>query len=140
MIYLGLDIGDRRIGIAVGNSVNRMATPVEVIERSSSEQDLKRIGQAAAKFEAERLVVGLPKNSDGSIGPQAQVTRAFAEQLEKAMGLGVIFWDEHLTTIEATRKAHETGARGKKARRGLDALAAAVILQDYLDTTWRELD
>jgi putative Holliday junction resolvase len=132
--YLGLDIGDRRIGLAFGDSILRMAVPLGIIQRDSLDQDIRSLWDQARQYEIEALVVGLPRNTDGTFGPQAEATRAFAERVAGALNLPLLFWDEHLTTVEATRRHHETGARGKKSRRNLDALAAAVILQDFLDS------
>jgi putative holliday junction resolvase len=133
MRYLGLDVGDRRIGVAFGETEVRMATPVQVIVRASPEQDARAIAKLVGEYAAEQIVVGLPQNMDGTQGAQAELVRVFAEQVAPIVKLPVWFWDERLTTVEATRRIHETGARGKKSRRALDAIAAAVILQDFLD-------
>jgi putative Holliday junction resolvase len=133
MKFLGLDIGDQRVGVAFGDSELRLATPVDVFRRASMVEDVETIGKFAREYEAERLIVGLPRNMDGTTGAQAEAVTFYAGQIARALNLPIIFWDERLTTVEATRRTQETGRRGKKARRGLDAIAAAVILQDYLD-------
>jgi putative Holliday junction resolvase len=138
MKFLGLDIGDRRIGIAHADSEVRIATPVAVVERVSLQRDVRAIGDLARKYEAAQLIVGLPRNMDGTSGAQAEAVIAYAEKIAHAVNLPVVFWDERLSTVEATRRAHETSApaqrrRRKKSRHTLDAIAAAVILQDYLD-------
>ncbi len=140
---IGLDIGDRRIGVAFGDSGLAMATPVDVIERASYEQDAARINAFIRDYDAELVIAGLPRNMDGSTGPQAQSTQAYVERIKPLLRAPVQFWDERLTTVEASQRQQTspTGAgtlsghstrRGKKSRRGLDAIAAAVILQDYL--------
>jgi putative Holliday junction resolvase len=138
MKFLALDIGDRRVGAAVGDDEMRIATPLEVIERKSLEQDANAIGDLAMKFGAEHLVVGLPRNMDETEGAQAEAVKAYAEKIAHVLGLPLTLWDERLTTIEATEHVHSTGARGKKSRRTLDAIAASVILQDYLDSQTTE--
>lgn len=133
MRYLALDVGDRRVGIATGDSSIRLATPVDVIERSTIARDSQAIVAAARRYGAEELIVGLPKNMDGTVGPQAEAAKAYGDEIGRVCNLPVIYWDERLSTAEAMRRTHETGGRGKKARRSLDAIAAAVILQDFLD-------
>ena len=138
MKLIGLDIGDRRIGIAFGDADLRMATPVNVLVRVSLEQDARAIIRFVKDYDAEKIVVGLPRNMDGTQGGQANSVVAYADKISQAINVPVIFWDERLTTVEATRRTHETGARGKKSRRGIDAIAASLILQDYLDNLGNE--
>ena len=142
MKFLGLDVGNRRVGVAFGDSELRLATPVDVIARESIVRDARIIGQFVHEYDAVRLVVGLPRNMDGTRGPQAEAVTGYAERIAGALNLPVVFWDERLTTVEATRRTQEAGAprqptgrarRTKKSRGGLDAIAAAVILQDYMD-------
>jgi putative holliday junction resolvase len=132
--YIGLDIGDKRVGVACGDAEVRIATPLEVIARGSIEQDARALAKIAHDYDVEQLVVGLPRNMDGTQGAQADAVIAYAEKIAQAIHLPLKFWDERLSTVEATRRTHETGAHGKKSRRGLDAIAAAVILQDFLDS------
>lgn len=138
MRLIGLDIGDRRVGIAFGDSDLRMATPVDVLVRVSFDQDARAIIRFVKDYDAAQIVVGLPRNMDGTQGAQADSVVAYAEKISQAINVPVIFWDERLTTVEATRRTHETGARGKKSRRGIDAIAASLILQDYLDNLANE--
>jgi putative Holliday junction resolvase len=142
MKFLGLDVGNRRVGIAFGDSELRLATPVDVITRATIAQDVSVIGQYVHEFDAARLIVGLPRNMDGTLGAQAEAVTRYAERVAGALNLPLAFWDERLTTVEATRRTQETdgsrqSARGmrrtKKSRVGLDAIAASVILQDYID-------
>jgi putative Holliday junction resolvase len=129
-----LDLGDRRVGVACGDAEVRIATPLDVIVRGTLEQDVRALAQIAREYDAAQLIVGLPRNMDGTQGAQADAVIAYAEKIARALNLPLTLWDERLTTIEATRRTHETGARGKKSRRNLDAIAAAVILQDFLDS------
>lgn len=136
---IGLDIGDRRIGVAFGDSGMSMATPLDVIERVSDEQDAARINTFVHEYDAALVIAGLPRNMDGSTGPQAQATQAYVDRLKPLLRVPVQLWDERLTTVEASQRQQESGTRrGKKSRRGLDAIAAAVILQDYLDAQANE--
>jgi len=134
MKYLCLDIGDKRIGVACGDTEVRIATPVTVLPRGSLAQDARALAHLVRAYEATHLIVGLPRNMDGTQGEQAEAVQAYARTLAQAVGLPLTFWDERLSTVEATRRVQGTGARGKKSRRHLDAIAAAVILQDFLDS------
>ncbi len=146
MKLIGLDIGDRWIGVAFGDSDLRIATPLGVIPRGAFDQNIRALRRFVDDYDAAALVVGLPRNMDGTLGPQAQATQAYAEQITHALDVRLVLWDERLTTVEATRKTEETGRaasarparRGKKSRRTLDAVAAAIILQDYLDVQENE--
>lgn len=138
MKYIGLDVGNRRVGIAFGDSDLRIATPLAVISRETPAQDAQTIAGVMREYAATHLIVGLPRNMDGSQGAQAETVIEYAEELAERIRAPIIFWDERLTTVEATQRTHATGARGKKSRRGIDALAAAVLLQDYLDSQANE--
>ncbi len=144
MKFLGLDIGERRIGIAFGDSALLLATPVDVLERGTFEQDVRVLAEFVRRFEVARCVVGLPRNMDGTQGAQAEAVIAYAVQVVGALDRPIIFWDERLTTEEASQRARAAELpsrrtrRGKKARHVLDAIAAAVILQDFLDSKGSE--
>lgn len=138
---LALDVGDRRIGVAVSDPTGLLATPVEVYTRRAKADDLTYLGKLASEYEVQGIVVGLPVNMNGTEGPQAAKVREFAEALA-ARGQDVVLWDERLSTVEAERRMAESGRR---KRRGTimrsDAEAAAVILETYLDAlrarVWR---
>ncbi len=140
MKYLALDVGERRVGVAIGGSDLRIATPIDVIERRSLEQDTHAFNEIAAKYSVDQLIVGLPRNMDESVGPQAESVQAYAEKIAQALNLPLTLWDERLTTVDATARIASTGAHGKKSRRTLDAIAASVILQDYLDSQEKKLE
>ncbi len=131
--YLGLDVGDRWIGLAVGDSEARLATPLRTMRRSSRRADLEALRRVCAAEGVEAVVVGLPHNMDGSLGPQAQRTLAFAEAL-RALNYPVDLCDERLSS--ATAEEYVTASRGRPPRPGerIDHVAAAIILQDYLDS------
>jgi putative holliday junction resolvase len=135
---LALDVGDRRIGVARSDPLGILATPLEVYQRESSLEDARHIRQLMNREEASKVVVGLPVNMNGSEGPQAVKTREFAALLEEN-GISVVFWDERLSTVEAERRLIETKRR-RKLPRYIDAEAAALILQSYLDYGARRLN
>jgi putative Holliday junction resolvase len=138
MRYLALDVGDRRIGVAVGDEASRIAKPLTVIHRSSRVDDVSRIAELVREQGAGALVIGHPLNADGTVGPQAEhierYARALIEELQaKGLDLPGILWDEYGSTQRA-QEAMIAGGRGAKRRRArIDAVAAAVILQEYLD-------
>jgi putative Holliday junction resolvase len=134
MKLLGLDVGDRRVGIAFGDTDLRLATPVDVITRATPEQDARALAVFAQKYDIAQLVVGLPRNMDGTQGAQANAVVVYAEKIARALDLPLLFWDERLTTIEAAQRMLPQAGRKKKARRALDAIAAALILQDFMDS------
>ncbi len=131
MRLLGLDLGERRIGVAVSDPQKVFARGVEVIERRSVERDLEALERLVQRYEVEAIVVGYPRRLDGTAGEEAEKAEAFAAQIESYLGLPVALWDERLSTVRAARVLRETGRR--KRRQAIDATAAAVILQDYLD-------
>jgi putative pre-16S rRNA nuclease len=138
--YMALDVGDRRVGAAVGDSDLRIATPIDVIERKSPEQDARIFGELASKYGVGRLIVGLPRNMDETVGPQAESVRAYGEKIAQWLNLPLTLWDERLTTIDAAARLASSGAHGKRSRRTLDAIAASVILQDYMDSQEKALE
>jgi putative Holliday junction resolvase len=130
---VGLDVGDARIGVAVADELGLTAHGLGVVRRSKLAHDLKRLAEFLAEYPPERFVVGLPLNMNGTVGPQAQKVRAFAHELERHFQVPVDTWDERLTTFEANHKLMELGVSGRKRRGLVDKLAAALILQGYMD-------
>ena len=129
---LGLDVGDKRIGIALSDETGLIASPHSVYVRIGYGPDVKYIRRLCEDFSVSRIVCGLPRNMDGSEGFQAEKVRAFAEKLTEG-GLNVEFQDERLSTVSAHQALIEGGMR-RDARKGtVDKVAAAVILQQYLD-------
>jgi putative Holliday junction resolvase len=133
MRYLGVDLGRARIGLALADDVLRTARPLRVVTRRGEEKDLAEIVEAAREYEVERAVLGLPLNMDGSEGASARLARAFAPKLEAALGVPVELFDERLSTFEAETRLRDRGFSAKDARSRVDAEAAAVILQGWLD-------
>ncbi len=132
MRLMGLDLGERRIGVAVSDPSRVLARGIEVIECRSLEKNLEAIARLAEEYEVEAIVVGFPRRLNGTAGEEAKKAEAFAAQIEAHLGLAAILWDERLSTVRAARALAEGGKR--KRRLGIDAVAAVVILQDYLDS------
>ncbi|MGD1992891.1 MAG: Holliday junction resolvase RuvX [Anaerolineae bacterium] len=135
MRILALDVGERRIGVAVSDPMGIVARPVATVERASREEDFAAINALVDKHQAELVVVGLPLTLRGEVGPQAQTIKRYAEALEQELAVPMKLWDERYTTASAEdvlRRRKDAGRRGGK--RGIDAVAAAFILQTYLDS------
>ena len=132
---MGLDVGERRIGVAIADELGIIASPLTTVSRGSG--DLAEVRNLAVERGVHLLVVGLPTGLSGREGPQAAVVRAFAGDLEDAVGpsIEVAFWDERLTTAVAERVLRERGNRRGRGKGEVDAVAAAVILQGYLEAS-----
>jgi putative Holliday junction resolvase len=134
---LALDVSKRAIGVAGADAGWRLATPLTTIRRGRWAQDLERLETVIRERAAGVLVLGWPLNMDGSEGPRCQAVRAFADNLDAALGLPILLWDERLTTFAAEEAAERAGLRGKRRAEVLDALAAAALLQDFLNALAR---
>jgi putative Holliday junction resolvase len=130
--WLALDIGDKRIGLAAGNDVARLARPLRVLTRGSKNQDFAAIAQVAAEVEADELLAGLPLNMDGSEGPQAKRIRKYAERLRRRLNMPLRFYDERLSSFVADQILAQRPRKKARAQAN-DAIAAAAILQAFLD-------
>ena len=131
---VALDIGTRRIGVALSDSNGTVATPYEVVPRSGDRaRDHRRIGALVEEAGAEVVVVGLPYSLDGSIGPAARSILDEVELLRATLPVDVVTWDERLTTVEAERSLRAMGVKKGNRRRVVDQVAATVILQSWLD-------
>ncbi|MGK2950290.1 MAG: Holliday junction resolvase RuvX, partial [Acidimicrobiales bacterium] len=134
MRALGIDLGSKRIGVALANSEGTLATPYEVVPRSGDRAgDHRRIAALAEEAGAEALIVGLPLSLDGSDGPAATAARAEADELALATGLPIELWDERLTTVSADRQLLELHMKAPARRRVVDKVAASIMLQAWLD-------
>lgn len=137
MRILGLDYGSVTVGVAVSDALQLTAQPVEVIKRKSEtklRQTLARIEQIVAEYEVEKIVLGLPKNMNNTLGERAERTEEFKEKLERRVGLEVVMWDERLTTVSAMEVLKEGKVRRENRKNYVDKLAAVLILQGYLDS------
>ncbi len=133
MIALGLDVGDRRVGLSVSDETGTVARPYGVFHRRGDEADVEELAAVAKALDAEVLVVGLPLNMDGTAGSQAQKAEALGKALADRAGLPAQFMDERLTSVEAERVLVEAGVEGRRRRQLQDAVAAVLILQAWLD-------
>ena len=129
---IGVDLGSRRIGIALSDDKGTIATPYMTLPRTNDEEDARAIAELASAEKATVVVLGYPLMLDGSVGDAALVTEAFAARL-KACGARVKLWDERLTTAEAEKALKGRGMKGKKRRTVIDKTAATILLQSYLD-------
>jgi len=130
---LGLDFGNRRIGVAVSDELGLTAQPVLTLVRKNAKQDLKSLGRLLRKFGCAEIVVGNPLYLSGDVSPQAERTQAFADQVRAAFGLPVHLWDERLSSAEAHRHLHAAGRPLPQHRQVVDQVAAVLILQSFLD-------
>lgn len=133
MIILSVDYGDKRTGIAVCDKFEMLASPVCVITEWNIDSLANKIIEVAKEKRAEEIVVGLPKNMDGSEGFRADACKELGEKLKNLTEIPVNFWDERLTTVSAHKILSENNVRGKKRKAVVDAVAADIILQDYID-------
>lgn len=128
---LGLDVGSRRVGVAISDELGMLASPVEAVERGRAE--VERFREIVKRFGAGRIVAGLPTGMSGREGPQAAEVRTYADALAEQLELPLDYWDERLTTAVAERSLIASGMRRERRKQQVDALAAAVMLQGYLD-------
>lgn len=131
--YLGIDFGDARIGVAISDEMNFMAHPLETIFVKQTSV-IPRIRALVAEKSIGKIIVGLPRNMDGSHGPAAEKARAFMDSLAQAVPCEVLPWDERMTTISATRALREAGRNAKQQRNVVDQAAAQIILQSWMDS------
>lgn len=138
MRLMALDVGERRVGVAVSDTTGLLATPLAVVRRKSKAEDFCQIARLVREQGAEELVIGHPLNADGSVGPQARRVERYASALLQALSaeglnLQMVMWDERMSTQRAQQLMIEAGRKARERRGWIDAAAAAVILQDYLD-------
>jgi putative Holliday junction resolvase len=130
---IGLDIGDRRIGVAISDPLGITAAGLETIDRKNMQVDISAVKQIAERHGAVEIVVGLPQNMDGTIGEQAEKVKSFGRKLARATGLPIVYEDERLTTISAIRTLTLQGVKTGHNKALVDMQAAAIILQKFLD-------
>ncbi|EBH4181340.1 Holliday junction resolvase RuvX [Listeria monocytogenes] len=137
MRIMGLDVGSKTVGVAISDPLGWTAQGVETIQIDENRKQFgyDRVKELVLEYEVEKVVVGLPKNMNNTIGPRAERSKIYAEVLEARIGLPVVLWDERLTTSAAERTLIEADVSRKKRKEVIDKLAAVMILQSYLDTT-----
>lgn len=133
MRILGLDVGRRRIGVAVSDELGWTAQPVTVIDNLETNDVLEAVAELVREYGTGTIVVGLPRRTDGSYGPEAEYVRAFGEQIKQKTKATVEYQDERFSTVEAERTLISSGLRRDRRRRVVDQVAAGLILQAYLD-------
>ncbi len=133
MIIMSVDYGDVRTGIAICDRLETLAHPVTVITESYEPKLIKKISELIKEQKPELIVVGFPKNMDSSVGERAEKCREFSIKLSEETGVKTDLWDERFTTVSAHSFLNATNTRGKKRKETVDAVAATIILQDYID-------
>ena len=136
MRIMGLDFGSKTVGVAISDALLLTAQGVEIIRRKEENklrQTLARIEELIVEYEVEEIVLGLPKHMNATEGVRVELTQEFKEKLERRTGLPVYFWDERLTTVAADKIMMEAGIRREHRKEQVDRIAAALILQGYLD-------
>ncbi len=134
MRILALDVGEKRIGVAISDLSQSLARSLKVVQRGSRQEDFAAVARLVEEYEVEKVVVGYPRSLNGMAGAQAERVERYAVGLTESLTVPVLLWDERFSTVSAERLMREAGVRSKKKRERIDAVAAAVILQDYLDS------
>ena len=135
---MAVDLGLARTGLAISDPSETLASPLGTIPERKEDRLLQRVAACAAEQGAQAVVVGYPRNMDGSRGESARRAEAFAQSLEEVSGLPVTLWDDRLTTVSAAGYLNQTDTRGKKRKAVIDTVAATIILQDYLESRRRK--
>jgi len=131
---LGLDYGDSRIGVAVSDLLGMTAQSIGLIAEKNYDRQLQAVKEYCDEYKAEKIVIGMPKNMNGTIGERGEKTKMFGEDLKNITSLPIIYWDERLTTAAAHKTLAESNVSGKKRKGILDKISAVFILQGYLDS------
>lgn len=134
MKIMGIDYGDSRVGVAISDAMGWTAQGVRTLPNKGGKKLLDELKAVLDELTPEKIVIGLPKNMDGTLGFRAEATYAFAEQLKTIFNGEIIFWDERLSTVSATRILNETNTRGKNRKKVLDTVSACIILENYLNS------
>lgn len=138
MRILGLDVGQRTIGVAVSDPLGFTAQGLTTIRRTNKEKDIEEIRRFCNEYNVEVIVIGLPKNMNGTIGPSGEIIMAFGKLIEEELAIEIKFWDERLTTVAATKAMLEADLSRNKRKKIVDKVASTYILQGYLDLLYRE--
>ena len=134
---MGLDVGSKKVGVALSDPTGLIASPLEIIEREREDKLRKtfsRIEELIEEYKVTKIVLGLPLNMDSSEGERVRKTQEFKEALERRTGLEIVFWDERLSTVEAHDIMTEAGVKGIDRKKFVDKIAASIILQGYMDS------
>ncbi len=131
---LALDLGEKRIGVAISDATRTIAQPLDMIPRTSRQADFEAIGRFVQEQQANLLLVGLPLRLDGTVGEKAAWVKDYAADLQKTLNVPLEFFDESFTTVQAEASLRSRGKKGRQIRQNVDAVAASFILQAYLDS------
>lgn len=136
MRSMGLDVGSKTLGVSISDAMGWTAQPIETIKINEQVKDYgyKRLKELIKEYEVTTVVVGLPKNMNGTIGPRGEISQEFAKTIEKKFKVSVVLWDERLTTMAAERVLLEADVSRGKRKKVIDKMAAVLILQGYLDS------
>lgn len=133
MRIMALDPGSKRIGVALSDDLKMLASPAGFIDAEPESNAFAQLQSLIQSQQVESIVVGMPRNMNGTYGPAAESTRAFIQRLQSAVSIPIRTWDERLTSVQAGRALREAGFKGKDARQKVDASSAAILLQSFLD-------
>lgn len=133
MRYLGLDVGDKRIGVALSDETGTLASGLDTLQRVGPKKDPRAVAELVRKHEVGEVVVGLPRTLAGDVGPQAQKVLAFVEQLKPVIRVPIVPWDERFTSVIANQALSEAEASRRERKANVDKVSAILILQNYLD-------
>jgi putative Holliday junction resolvase len=131
---LAMDVGDKRIGMAVSDALGWTAQGIDTLERRSHKYDMEYINKVLEQYKPVKIVVGLPKNMNGTLGQQSEKVKSFVSELKRYFSGEIVYWDERLTTLSAHRAMLEADLSRKKRKKRVDQVAAVLILQSYLDS------
>ena len=133
MKIMAVDLGDARTGLACCDRTELLASPIGVIHETDFNEIIRQVAVASVEYDVKEIVVGYPKNMNGTIGERAEKCEKFANILSQLVDVPVKLWDERSTTVSATNYLNETNTRGKKRREVIDAVAATIILESYME-------
>lgn len=135
MRYMGIDYGDARVGVAITDPLGITSQGLETVSNKVYDKMINRILELISEYKPQKVIVGLPKNMDGTIGERGEISKKFVEELkEKHNDIEFILWDERLSTVQASRVLNETNTRGKKRKNVIDTVAASIILESYINS------
>ena len=135
MRYMGIDYGDARVGVAITDPLGITSQGLETVPNKVYDKMINRILELISEYKPQKVIVGLPKNMDGTIGERGEISKKFVEELkEKHNDIEFILWDERLSTVQASRVLNETNTRGKKRKNVIDTVAASIILESYINS------
>ncbi|MCM3587724.1 Holliday junction resolvase RuvX [Mesobacillus maritimus] len=139
MRIMGLDVGSKTVGIALSDELGWTAQGLETLKINEAENEygFERLGNLIKEYNVDKVVIGLPKNMNGTIGPRGEASQRYAEEVEKLFGVSAVLWDERLTTMAAERVLLEADVSRKKRKKVIDKMAAVMILQGYLNSLMR---